>query len=135
MGWRTLTSWGLFNLTVNSIASASTYTSALPKENREFLAKNRTSISRSFTAVKPEDPEYSAKMNNTCKQILHHLMKDYPLAFSSTIKPNQYVDVPPVRIHVRKDTVPFLAPTARSYPISREEECKDIIRHVASFCK
>ena len=119
--------WSLFILSINSITSTTSYTSSLPKPNRDFLAKHKTPIKRTFPQIQPNDPEYKTKMNAQCKEILTHLKKDYDLGFSGEIRPNQYVDVPPVRIHVREDTTPFLATTARNYPIGREDKCKAVI--------
>ena len=56
------------------------------------------------------------------------LKEDYHIAFASEITAKDYVDVPPIRIEVKPNSVPFRATSARSYPVGREAECRDIIR-------
>ena len=93
-------------LNVNSVST--TYTSSLPKSNRDFLAKHQTPIKKNYPDINKEDPQYKKKMDEQCQEILKQLKQDYSLAFSNKIKPDQLVDVHPVHIHVREDVTSSL---------------------------
>ena len=79
----------------------------MPQANRAFLARHRGPIHRTFPMPSPNDPKYNEKLNTTCTKMLTHLKDDYGLAFSSEIKPQDYVDVPPIKIHVKPNWEPF----------------------------
>ena len=147
---RILVRWGIFRITVNSIApkpihpnpttevtvnpigATSTFSSTLPQTNRSFLARHKTPIHRSFPMPNPQDPNYKEKLNSTCSKMLEHLKEDYKIAFSSEITPKDFVDVPPIRIEVKPNSEPFRSRTARSYPAGREAECREIIRKLTA---
>ena len=40
------------------------------------------------------------------------------------------MDVPPIRIQVKKNAEPYRATTARPYPVGRESDCKAIIKQL-----
>ena len=64
--------------------------------------------------------------------MLQQLISDYPHAFTENIALGQYVNCPPIRIHVRPDATPVLHTVARPYPVGREKECSAFIQDMAS---
>ena len=133
VGQKTLSHWGNFKLSVNAVTCSTTYTNSIPKANRDFLARHKTPIQRTFHMVKQDNLEYKKEMNKQCGKILKQVKNDYNIAFTDKIKPDEYIDWAPVRIHVREDATRYLATTARNYPVGWEAECRDIISQLESL--
>merc|ERR1711942_210894 len=60
--------------------------------------------------------------------MLKKLKEDYYISFAAEISAKDYVDVPPIHIEIKPDAVLFRATSARSYPVGREAECREIIK-------
>ena len=62
--------------------------------------------------------------------MLDQLRSDYAIAFAEEITPQDFVDVPPIRIQIKKVADPYRATTARPYPVGRESDCRAIIKQL-----
>ena len=70
VGWKTLSHWGNFKLSINAVTCSTSYTSNIPKVNRNFLTRHKIPIQRTFHIVKQDNPEYKKEMNKQCSKIL-----------------------------------------------------------------
>ena len=105
LSWEAMSSLGLFTIPEGpSTQQGSRPTvSVLRKENKDFLdnlAKNPPK--RVFQEVAEGDPEYSAKIEKGCEEVLKALLEDYPIAFQDHLTPNTYIDNEPVRVLSKK---------------------------------
>ena len=121
MGWKTLIHWGLFTL-ASLQPTPPSYSEALPHTNKCFLKIHTKPIERKYAEPDNNSHGYPEEMAEKCSTVLKDLLADYPFAFASKIEPGQYVDAPPIRIHMRPDATPVLHTVAHPYPVGREKE-------------
>ena len=73
VGWQTLTSLGLFTLSVISVVATTSYTSSLPVPNKEFLSHHKQPIKKDFPNIDRGNGEYKTKMTVQCQEMLKQL--------------------------------------------------------------
>ena len=85
---------------------------------------------RQFPVVAADDPEYNSKMEARCTAVKQALLSDYPLAFATKIIAGQFVEAPPVSIHVNPKATPVQHTVARPYPVVRDQDCKQLLQQL-----